>query len=121
MPRAQGRSLTRYIRSRVRETRAPDSRQNLDFQSRASRVGCTILCILSFTPACYSECRYLYQRQPSGFMRSGTYSMARDAGMCTAWAPSGHVFAAASQDGLVCIWDVRSPQVWLGALETVGL
>lgn len=31
--------------------------------------------------------------------------------MCTAWAPSGHVFAACGQDGVVCVWDVRSSKV----------
>ena len=28
--------------------------------------------------------------------------------MSVAWNPSGSCFAAASQDGLVCVWDVRS-------------
>lgn len=55
---------------------------------------------------------YLYSAvQNSGYQRIRTFSEASDSGMCCAWNSSGMCFASASQDGSVCVWDLRSTKV----------
>lgn len=54
---------------------------------------------------------YLHDATPSGYQLTSTFSEARDAGMSCDWSPSGLTFAAASQDGSVCIWDRRSKEL----------
>ena len=53
---------------------------------------------------------HLYRCSHHGdqFLKIKRLSEAHDHGMSVAWNPSGSCFAAASQDGLVCVWDVRS-------------
>jgi len=61
---------------------------------------------------------YLYSAvQNSGYQRIRTFSEASDSGMCCAWNSSGMCFASASQDGSVCVWDLRSTKV-LSKLQT---
>ncbi|QDZ21833.1 WD40 repeat domain-containing protein [Chloropicon primus] len=61
---------------------------------------------------------YLYSAgQSSGYQRIRTFSEASDSGMCCAWNSSGMCFASASQDGSVCVWDLRSTKV-LAKLQT---
>ena len=55
--------------------------------------------------------------QNSGYQRIRTFSEATDSGMCCAWNSSGMCFASASQDGSVCVWDLRSTKV-LAKLQT---
>jgi len=42
------------------------------------------------------------------YERIQTFIEAKDSGMCCAWNNSSTHFAVASQDGLVCVWDIRS-------------
>ena len=62
---------------------------------------------------------YLYNAvQSSGnYQRIRTFQEASDSGMCCAWNSSGMCFASASQDGVVCVWDLRSTKV-LTKLQT---
>lgn len=54
----------------------------------------------------------------AGYAEAGTYCEFRDAGMSAAWNASGTCFAAASQDGKVCVWDPRGKKVGgLGLLD----
>eukprot|EP00240_Pyramimonas_obovata_P006368 CAMPEP_0118940266 /NCGR_PEP_ID=MMETSP1169-20130426/30984_1 /TAXON_ID=36882 /ORGANISM="Pyramimonas obovata, Strain CCMP722" /LENGTH=316 /DNA_ID=CAMNT_0006884711 /DNA_START=128 /DNA_END=1074 /DNA_ORIENTATION=+ len=57
---------------------------------------------------CVGDCNpvYLYGTQ-GGFRLINTFSEASDSGMCCAWNASGTAFATASQDGSVCVWEVR--------------
>ncbi len=55
---------------------------------------------------------YLYSAvHSSEYQRIKTFSEASDSGMCCAWNSSGMCFASASQDGSVCVWDLRSTKV----------
>ncbi|KAI7835493.1 hypothetical protein COHA_010610 [Chlorella ohadii] len=51
---------------------------------------------------------YLYQATPAAYRQCGVFTEASDAGMCCAWSASGSMFASASQDGSVAVWDHRS-------------
>jgi hypothetical protein len=51
---------------------------------------------------------YLYQATPAAYRQCGVFTEACDAGMCCAWSASGSMFASASQDGSVAVWDHRS-------------
>mmetsp|Transcript_17434 Transcript_17434/g.49023 ORF Transcript_17434/g.49023 Transcript_17434/m.49023 type:complete len:334 (-) Transcript_17434:439-1440(-) len=52
---------------------------------------------------------YLYRcGRSSDYDRVAKLSEAHDHGMSCAWSPTGSCFAAASQDGLVCVWDLKS-------------
>lgn len=50
---------------------------------------------------------YLYTARPSGYYPTHIYTEATDAGMSCDWSPSGWLFAAAFQDGLTAVWDIR--------------
>lgn len=54
---------------------------------------------------------YLYQATPTGYRPLHVFTEAADAGMSCDWSPSGSIFAAASQDGLTCVWDHRTEEV----------
>ena len=56
---------------------------------------------------------YIYQATPSGYSAVRSYTEATDAGIGCDWSPtgSGSLFAAASQDGLTCVWDYRTEKV----------
>lgn len=54
---------------------------------------------------------YLFIARPTGYWQSRSWVEAADAGMSCAWSPSGALFAAASQDGLCCVWDHRAQSV----------
>jgi WD40 repeat protein len=47
----------------------------------------------------------------AGYAEAGTFCEFKDAGMSAAWNASGTCFAAASQDGKVCVWDPRGKRV----------
>jgi WD40 repeat protein len=53
---------------------------------------------------------HLYSTE-GGYRKVGEFSGARDAGFSVAWNSASTVFASASQDGLVCVWDVRSSRM----------
>eukprot|EP00884_Botryococcus_braunii_P020416 jgi/Botrbrau1/7058/Bobra.0165s0081.1 len=59
--------------------------------------------------ACVGDCpeAMLYKATESGYAEAGTYCEFGDAGMSAAWNATGTCFAAASQDGKVCVWDPR--------------
>jgi WD40 repeat protein len=50
---------------------------------------------------------YLYAASPTGYRALHVFTEASDAGMSCDWHPSGSLFAAASQDGCVVVWDAR--------------
>ena len=50
---------------------------------------------------------YLYTARPTGYTPVHIYTEATDAGMSCDWSPSGWLFAAAFQDGLTAVWDIR--------------
>jgi WD40 repeat protein len=50
---------------------------------------------------------YLYLATPTGYRISRVYTESKDAGMSCDVSPSGSLFASASQDGGVCVWDRR--------------
>eukprot|EP00210_Caulerpa_lentillifera_P007049 g6743.t1 len=54
---------------------------------------------------------YLYQSTPSGYTELSQLEAYYDVGLCCAWDPQGVRFATASQDGLACLWDRRSPKL----------
>jgi len=52
---------------------------------------------------------HLYRcSRTSDYEKLAKLSEASDHGMCCAWNPTGSCFASASQDGLVCVWDIKS-------------
>ena len=63
--------------------------------------------------ACVGDNRhtYIYQATPSGYRSVLVYTEASDAGMGCDWSPSGSLVAAASQDGMTCVWDHRTSQL----------
>lgn len=54
---------------------------------------------------------YIYAATPSGYRHYNVFSEATDAGMSCSWSPGGALLAAASQDGMCCVWDHRSGNV----------
>lgn len=60
--------------------------------------------------ACVGDCElvFIYKASPTGYHRVSTLSEANDSGMCCDWNQSGTCMAAASQDGTLCVWDIRS-------------
>lgn len=51
---------------------------------------------------------YVHHATPTGYRPFQAYKYAIDAGMSCDYSPSGSMFAVASQDGLVTVWDTRS-------------
>ena len=52
---------------------------------------------------------HLYRcSRTSDYEKLAKLNEASDHGMCCAWNPTGSCFASASQDGLVCVWDIKS-------------
>jgi len=50
----------------------------------------------------------LYSINGKTYNKTKTLREAKDSGMCCAWNSSSTQFAVASQDGSLCIWDIRS-------------
>ncbi|KAJ3386037.1 hypothetical protein HDU92_002749 [Lobulomyces angularis] len=53
---------------------------------------------------------FLFDVNSSGYQKVATLTGAKDAGFSCAWNHSSEKFAVASQDGVVCVWDVRSTE-----------
>ena len=54
---------------------------------------------------------YLYEIGRNGsYQRTATLAGSTDAAFSCAWNQSSNKFAVASQDGYVCVWDVRSSE-----------
>jgi WD40 repeat protein len=53
---------------------------------------------------------FLYDIGANSYTKTATLTGAKDAGFSCAWSKASDKFAVASQDGVVCVWDVRSSE-----------
>jgi len=53
---------------------------------------------------------FMYDVGANGYTKTSTLTGSKDAGFSCAWNQSSDKFAVASQDGVVCVWDIRSSE-----------
>jgi WD40 repeat protein len=62
------------------------------------------------SPSSFNDQVFVYDIGANSYTKTATLTGAKDAGFSCAWSRASDKFAVASQDGVVCVWDVRSSE-----------